>query len=100
MGSAFFFILLDRLNLEMRLVAKCITIILIVITSWPLITSFVTGGAYYKYPPYFPPLLKVLGKATPDNRWITTDMALGTAWYGDHPSLSPAQHDRRFRHHP
>jgi hypothetical protein len=87
-GSAYFFILLDRLNLQVRLLANIIIFAIMIFGVIPLIITL-TNTTYlpYNYPPYWPPAIKQFAQLSGQDEWITTDMPWATAWYGDRPSL-------------
>jgi hypothetical protein len=87
-GSAFFFILLDRLNLVIRLLNSLIIITLVALTMAPLlVTLTTTTNALYNFPPYMPPSIRSFGQFAGTDEWITSDMPWATAWYADRPSL-------------
>jgi 4-amino-4-deoxy-L-arabinose transferase-like glycosyltransferase len=87
-GSAFFFILLDRLNLAMRVLNNLIVTVTIALTVAPLIVSLTaSSNLYYSFPPYMPPLIKTYGQFAQPDEWVTTDMPWATAWYADRASL-------------
>lgn len=87
-GSAFFFILLDRLNLQIRILHNLIVTTTLTLILLPLVltlTSFT--NVYYNFPPYIPPVIKTFGAFVEPNEWFTSDMPWATAWYADRPSL-------------
>jgi hypothetical protein len=88
-GSAFFFILLDRLELGVPLLNRAVAVIVLVITAFPLLLTLLKTGGYgsYNYPPYAPFYIKFLGQAVHSDDWVTTDMPWAIAWYADRPSL-------------
>jgi 4-amino-4-deoxy-L-arabinose transferase-like glycosyltransferase len=87
-GSAFFFILLDRLNLQIRLLSRLIVITTMALTAMPLaITLTTSGGFLFNFPPYWPPSIKVIGQFAQPDEWVTSDMPWATAWYADRASL-------------
>jgi hypothetical protein len=87
-GSAFFFILLDRLQLNFALFNGAVIVVLLGLTALPLLVSLSTrSGKIFNYPPYLPPYLKYLSNVVPPSQWITSDLPWATAWYGDHASL-------------
>jgi len=87
-GSAFFFILLDRLNLVVRLLNSLIITTILALTFAPLVlTLATTGNAMYSFPPYMPPLIKAFGQLAQPDEWVTSDMPWATAWYADRASL-------------
>jgi hypothetical protein len=87
-GSAFFFILLDRLNLQIRLLHTMIVTATITIILVPMLLTLTSGKpALYSFPPYMPPLIKIFGQFSDPGEWVTTDMPWASAWYADRPSL-------------
>lgn len=87
-GSAFFFVLLDRLNLHLWLLNNFVVAAILLITAMPLgLSVSSTSPLFYSFPPYIPPLIKALGQFVQPDEWMTSDMPWATAWYSDHPSL-------------
>jgi 4-amino-4-deoxy-L-arabinose transferase-like glycosyltransferase len=91
-GSAFFFIQLDRLNLQVWLLNGLIILLLFRIITLPLTYNIVPillgeRGFRYNFPPYMPPLIKLLGGYARPDEWVTTDMPWASAWYADRASL-------------
>jgi hypothetical protein len=88
MGTAYFFILLDRLNVQMRLLNNLIvTTSVVVIIAPMLLTLTTTPRNYYAFPPYIPPLINEFGQFAQPDEWVTSDMPWATAWYADRASL-------------
>jgi 4-amino-4-deoxy-L-arabinose transferase-like glycosyltransferase len=87
-GGAFFFILLDRLNLQLWLLNNLIVTTTLAITVLPLLLTLTTSNSlYYNFPPYMPPVIKTFGQFSEPDEWITSDMPWATAWYADRASL-------------
>jgi hypothetical protein len=86
-GAAFFFILLDRLDVEARFLNTFIAVVLLAITAAPLAWSIFRGGGNFNYPPYAPVYLRFLAQTVSRDQWITSDMPWATAWYCDRGSL-------------
>ena len=87
-GSAFFFILFDRLNLHLWIIRNMIVIVMLSLSALPMALTFATSEPqYYNFPPYVPPTIKIVSNYAEPNEWVTTDMPWATAWYGDHASL-------------
>jgi len=87
-GSAFFFILLDRLNLQAELINSLIVTAMLLITALPLsITVLSPSNKIVSYPPYLPGAIDYLGRLAQPDEWVTTDMPWATAWYSDRASL-------------
>jgi 4-amino-4-deoxy-L-arabinose transferase-like glycosyltransferase len=87
-GSAFFFILLDRLNLVIRILNPLIVTSTLALTVAPLMLTLTSpSNVYYSFPPYMPPLIKAYGQFADPDEWVTSDMPWATAWYADRASL-------------
>jgi len=86
-GLAFFFILLDRLQLRVRLFNLAITTLLIILSALPLILTMMPPRAGVPYPPYFPPFVMHVSKMLSPDELMCTDMPWATAWYGNRNSL-------------
>jgi 4-amino-4-deoxy-L-arabinose transferase-like glycosyltransferase len=87
-GSAFFFILLDRCEINYALIRTTCFTILVLIQATPLFISMILHEApAYAYPPYFPPMLTICGTWLSPSEIITSDIPWATAWYGDRTSL-------------
>jgi hypothetical protein len=87
-GSAFFFILLDRLNIQIGLLRNIVVTVAAGIVLAPMIFTLSSPkGAVYAFPPYMPPLIKIFGQFSAPGEWVTSDMPWATAWYADRPSL-------------
>jgi len=86
-GSAFFFVLFDRMDLQIPLLGTLIVISTLALTAFPMINTLTMPSNFYNFPPYLPPIINGVGRmATPDE-WVTTDMPWATAWYADRASL-------------
>ena len=87
-GTAFFFILLDRLAIQMRLLHNMIIVGAVGFMLLPLWATLTAPPAsYYAFPPYMPPLIKSLGQYAQLDEWVTSDLPWATAWYADRSSL-------------
>ena len=87
-GGAFFFILLDRLNVQMRLLNSLIVTSTVIFLLLPMMQTLSTpSNTLYAFRPYIPPLIKQFGQYAQTDEWVTTDMPWATAWYADRPSL-------------
>jgi hypothetical protein len=87
-GCAFFFIMLDRLNLQLWLLSNLIVILTLLISATALATTLTTSSFYqFNFPPYWPPTIKTVAQLAQPDEWVTTDMPWATAWYGDRASL-------------
>ena len=86
-GFAFFFILLERLQLRIRLFNLAITTLFVVLGALPLILTMMPPRTGFPYPPYYPPLVVHVCKLLQPNEIMCTDMPWATAWYGSRTSL-------------
>jgi 4-amino-4-deoxy-L-arabinose transferase-like glycosyltransferase len=87
-GTAFFFIMLDRLSLQLWLLNNLIVILTLVLTAMPLTLMLLSPGRYpFSWPPYWPYSIKQLTQLAQPDEWVTSDMPWATAWYGDRASL-------------
>jgi hypothetical protein len=86
-GLAFFFILLDRLQLRVRLYNLGVTILFIALAALPLVFTMAPPRAGVPYPPYFPPFIMHVSKLLNADELMCSDMPWATAWYGNRTSL-------------
>jgi hypothetical protein len=87
-GSAFFFVMLDRMITQLPLFNAVIVVTTLVITVAPMLIVFTTENlSYFNYPPYIPPYISYVARVSPVSQWVTSDIPWATAWYGDRPSL-------------
>ncbi len=88
MGAAYFFILLDRLNLQIPLLNTVIVIGMLALCMLPMFARLITPNRFlYAYPPYMPPYIKIFTSLAKPDEWVTSDIPWATAWYGNHASL-------------
>jgi hypothetical protein len=65
-----------------------IVIFLLMFSALPLAMTLTTQSpVLYAFPPYMPPLIKVVGQYAQPDEWVTTDMPWASAWYSDRASL-------------
>jgi 4-amino-4-deoxy-L-arabinose transferase-like glycosyltransferase len=87
-GCAFFFILLDRMHVQLRLLNNLIITTTLALTAAPLALTLTTSGTLpFNFPPYLSPEIKELGQLAQPDEWVTSDMPWATAWYADRASL-------------
>ena len=86
-GVAFFYILLDRLDLQARLYVVAMKCFLVALTFIPLGLRILPPHAKQPYPPYFPPIISHVSGMLTSREVLCTDMPWATAWYGDQISL-------------
>ncbi|HUB66676.1 MAG TPA: hypothetical protein VL981_04250 [Candidatus Methylacidiphilales bacterium] len=88
LGSAFFFILLDRMELQVQLLRTLIIVFTFALAFLPMSSTLTTPYRFsYNFPPYLPPVIKQTASLADPDEWVTTDMPWGTAWYADRVSL-------------
>jgi hypothetical protein len=86
-GLAFFYILIDRLDLGVRLYMIGLKCLIVLLSMVPLILTLLPPHPVTLYPPYHAPLIgKVSDMLTPREA-MCTDMPWATAWYGDRVSI-------------
>jgi 4-amino-4-deoxy-L-arabinose transferase-like glycosyltransferase len=87
-GLAFFFILLDRLDLSIDLYKNGLTGLVVGLTALPLlITIFLSPVPKDPYPPYYPGFVMRVCELLKPSELICTDMPWATAWYGNRTSI-------------
>ena len=86
-GVAFFYILLDRLDLQARLYVVAMKCFLVALTFIPLGLRILPPHAQQPYPPYYPPIISHVSDMLTSREVLCTDMPWATAWYGDQISI-------------
>ncbi len=87
-GAAFFYILLDRMELRHPMIAKTIIGLFIGLNAIPyLLTLAPPREIPVRFPPYYPLIIKISTEWSEKNEVIVTDMPWATAWYGGRTSL-------------
>lgn len=86
-GLAFFFILLDRLQLRLRIYSLATTTAFVGLAALPLVLTMMPPRVGVPYPPYYPPFAIHVCKMLSADEMICTDMPWATAWYGNRTSL-------------
>lgn len=86
-GVAFFFLLLDRLQLSLKLFRVALITLLLTLSSLPMILALLPPRAPMPYPPYFPPFVVSVSKMLEPTEVVMTDMPWATAWYGNRASI-------------
>jgi 4-amino-4-deoxy-L-arabinose transferase-like glycosyltransferase len=86
-GLAFFFILMERLQLVQPFLRATVVGALIFLTALPLIFRLLPPRAGTPYPPYFAPYITHVCRMLKPDELLCTDMPWATAWYGDRSSL-------------
>ena len=104
-GWAFFLVLLDRLQFEVRFFAAAAVSAVMFLTGLPLLLNVVPPRTGLPYPPYFHPYVGWVSNMAEPAECLTTDIPWATAWYGGRTSiLLPKTIDGFYeingRHHP
>ena len=77
---SFFFILLERLQLKVRVLNIGVIAIFILLNAMPLILALLPPRQGIPYPPYFPPYISHISDLLKTDEFICTDMPWATAW--------------------
>jgi hypothetical protein len=86
-GLAFFFVLLQRLQFQYRLLNFGLTLVLVLLTAAPVLLLLIAPRVGPPYPPYYPPFVKHVTTLVRPTELLCTDMPWATAWYGKRDSL-------------
>jgi hypothetical protein len=86
-GLAFFFVLLDRLQLRLPLLRIGTVSAFVMLNALPLIFTLLPPRSGPPYPPYYPPYITRVSRLMEPDELLCTDMPWATAWYGDRNSL-------------
>ncbi|MBP7274747.1 MAG: glycosyltransferase family 39 protein [Kiritimatiellae bacterium] len=81
-GLAFFFVLLDRLQFQLRIVNGAITGLVVLLTAVPYALALLPPRPGVPYPPYYPPFIQYVTEMLSPADVMATDMPWATAWYG------------------
>lgn len=84
---AFFYILLDRMQLRIPLLRMGVTGSFIAISALPLLFTLLPPRTGVPYPPYYPPYIVHVSRMLGPDEFMCTDMPWATAWYGKRNSL-------------
>jgi hypothetical protein len=86
-GLAFFYILIDRLDLGARLYTIGLKCLIVVLAAIPFGLTLMPPHANHPYPPYWPPIISQVSNMLTPREVICSDMPWATAWYGDRVSI-------------
>ncbi|MBN1556555.1 MAG: glycosyltransferase family 39 protein [Lentisphaerae bacterium] len=93
-GTAYFFVVLERLELFDPGWEVILTWSFVAIAALPLLLRLGGATPTAPYPPYFPPYAAYAAAQLEPDETLCTDIPWATAWYGDRPSvLAPAGPD-------
>ncbi len=84
---AFFFLLLERMQLQVKIMNMAVTGALIILSALPMIFTLLPPRATIPYPPYAPQMIMYVSNLLRPNELMCTDMSWATAWYGRQTSV-------------
>jgi dolichyl-phosphate-mannose-protein mannosyltransferase len=82
-GAAFFFILLDQMDLPIREMRYIIIAVFLALCCFPLFLAMWFKSTPVPYPPYFPPDIQRSAGWMHENELMMSDVPWAVAWYGD-----------------
>lgn len=86
-GLAFFYILIDRLDLGVRLYMIGLKCLIVLLAMVPFLFTLLPPHEGNAYPPYHAPLISKVSEMLNPREVMCTDMPWATAWYGDRVSI-------------
>ncbi|MEO0453987.1 MAG: hypothetical protein AAFY98_07600, partial [Verrucomicrobiota bacterium] len=87
-GSAFLFLLIDRLKLPITLLAYPILAIILIVQALPMgIRILQQKPSRFEFPPYFPPSILVTNVFMEEKELVCTDIPWAYAWYANRPCV-------------
>ena len=86
-GWAFFLVLLDRLQFELRFFAAAAISAVMFITALPLLINVLPPRTGLPYPPYFHSYAGLVASRLEPGECLVTDIPWATAWYGGKTSI-------------
>ncbi|MCF7847556.1 MAG: glycosyltransferase family 39 protein [Kiritimatiellales bacterium] len=84
---AFFTILIDRLDLGLRLYNLILKCAIVAVAALPLVFTLLPPHGNHPYPPYYAPIISQVSNMLTPREVMCTDMPWATAWYGDRVSV-------------
>lgn len=83
-GVAFFFVILEQMNLILQELRYLVIALFVLLCSSPLLFAFLPPRTYpLVYPPYLPPWIQETSAMLKTNELMMSDMPWAVAWYGD-----------------
>ena len=92
---AFYYYMLDRLNLPMAVQRLAITTLVVLLSAAPLVMNLMRRESY-PYPPYLRPYITYVSDLLEPSELMCTDIPWATAWYGNRDSLLLPQNIDEF----
>jgi hypothetical protein len=86
-GLAFFYILIDRLDLGVRLYNLGLKCLIVGLAFIPFLLTLLPPHENHPYPPYHAPIIGRVADMLNEREVMCTDMPWATAWYGDRVSI-------------
>lgn len=86
-GWAYFLVLLDRLQFEVRAFASAAITAVLLLTALPLLAHVLPPRSGLPYPPYFHSYIGWVASMLEPEECLTTDIPWATAWYGGRTSI-------------
>ena len=86
-GLSFFYILIDRLDLGVRLYTMALKVLIVVLAIAPFGLTLMPPHVNHPYPPYHAPFIAKVSEMLNPREVMCTDMPWATAWYGDRVSI-------------
>lgn len=86
-GWAFFLVLLDRLQFELRFFAAAAISVVMFLTALPLLVNVLPPRTGLPYPPYFHSYAGWVASMVDPGECLVTDIPWATAWYGGKTSI-------------
>lgn len=87
-GAAFFYILLDRLDIGLQIVRYMAVTFFVIICCFPVAMTLIhPPTSSFCYPPYYSPMIRFDSLMLEPNEMMVSDIPEATAWYGDRVSL-------------
>ncbi len=86
-GMAFFYVLIDRLDLGVRLYNMGLKCLIVILAVLPFFLTLMPPHENHPYPPYHAPIIARVAEMLNPREVICTDMPWATAWYGDRVSI-------------
>ncbi len=84
---AFFYILIDRLDLGVRLYDIGLKLLIVLLGALPFFLTLMPPHENGTYPPYYVPAIGKVSELLNPREVMCTDMPWATAWYGDRVSI-------------
>jgi len=98
-GTAFFYLLLDRMQIGVRIVSLAVIALFVLVQSIPLVRAMMPPKPS-SYPPYHARDIGFVTRPFEPGELFCSDMPWATAWYGDQLSLYlPASLAEFYRYH-